>query len=42
MVVTDAGGHERGTKHWLIDKSALARLGRSAQAGEWALWIERG
>jgi predicted nucleic acid-binding protein len=26
----------------LIDKSALARLGRSAHAGEWALRIERG
>jgi predicted nucleic acid-binding protein len=42
MVVTDAAGHERDTNHWLIDKSALARLGRSAHAGEWALRIERG
>ncbi|MGH3833863.1 MAG: VapC toxin family PIN domain ribonuclease, partial [Pseudonocardiaceae bacterium] len=27
---------------WLIDKSALARLGRSPQAQEWAIRIERG
>jgi predicted nucleic acid-binding protein len=27
---------------WLIDKSALVRLGRSANAGEWAALISRG
>lgn len=27
---------------WLIDKSALARLGRSTNATEWATRIERG
>jgi predicted nucleic acid-binding protein len=41
MVVTDEAGRE-DTNHWLIDKSALIRLGRSAQAREWALRIERG
>ncbi len=38
MVVTGEGD----TYHWLIDKSALALLGRSAQAGEWALRVELG
>ncbi len=42
MVVTDEVGRETDTNHRLIDKSALARLGRSAQASEWALRIERG
>jgi predicted nucleic acid-binding protein len=42
MAVTGEGGHEGDRNHWLIDKLALARLGRSAQADEWALWIERG
>ncbi len=42
MVVTAEAGRERDTTHWLIDKSALARLGSSAEAGEWALRIERG
>lgn len=27
---------------WLIDKSALVRLGRSQEAGEWATRIQRG
>jgi predicted nucleic acid-binding protein len=27
---------------WLIDKSALVRLGRSPEAGEWANRVERG
>lgn len=27
---------------WLVDKSALVRLGRAAQAQEWATRIERG
>lgn len=35
MVVTSA-------THWLIDKSAYARLGSSPQAAEWADRIERG
>jgi len=39
--VTAETGRE-DTKPWLIDKSALGRLGSSAQAGEWALRIERG
>lgn len=30
------------TKHWLIDKSAYARLGLSPHAVEWAERIERG
>ncbi len=37
MVVTAATGTE-----WLIDKSALVRLGMSAGAETWALRIERG
>jgi len=40
--VTAEAGRETGTTHWLIDKSALARPGSSAQAGEWVLRIERG
>lgn len=31
-----------GTNHWLIDKSALGRIGRSTQAADWAQRIERG
>ena len=30
------------SNQWLIDKSALGRLGRSTHAGEWARRIERG
>jgi predicted nucleic acid-binding protein len=30
------------TKHWLIDKSAYARLGSSPRAVDWAERIERG
>lgn len=29
-------------KHWLVDKSAYARLGSSPRAAEWAERIERG
>ncbi|TNC24164.1 PIN domain nuclease [Amycolatopsis alkalitolerans] len=32
----------RRSTHWLIDKSALALLGASPDAGEWAARIERG
>jgi predicted nucleic acid-binding protein len=32
----------RTSAHWLIDKSALARLGLSPDANEWATRIERG
>ena len=39
MVVTGAG-HER--REWLIDKSALERLGRCQDAEIWAGRIERG
>ncbi|MDA8063346.1 MAG: hypothetical protein M0T80_13115 [Actinomycetota bacterium] len=32
----------RGSTSWLVDKSALARLGHSAQADVWAERINRG
>lgn len=32
----------RTSTHWLIDKSALTRLGASPDAAEWAARIERG
>lgn len=38
MVVIEAGS----AVEWLIDKSALVRLGASADAGTWAQRIERG
>jgi hypothetical protein len=33
---------ESGVTSWLIDKSALVRLGRSVHAEEWAARIDRG
>lgn len=32
----------RSGRHWLVDKSAYARLGTSSRAAEWAERIERG